>query len=379
MRYPTSTLPLALALCLAGSAAAQCDQWELAATSGPSQRQNHDMAYDGQSIMLFAGQAAGATNDETWLWDGASWRQSRASGPLARSVHKMAYDPGLDRVILFGGSSGGALDDTWAWDAGTETWTQLFPAVSPPARFNHAMAYDAARGHIVMFGGFGATRFSDTWVCDGGEWKQVFPATSPPGRNGHAMAYDPIREVVVLFGGFNGPRLNDTWEWDGETWTQSPATGPAGRQYLGMAFHPGRGTIVLACGQLGPGTLDRADDTWEYDGTEWRELEPGQVGARDQHAMAYYPDAGQLVLHGGYGGAIGGGGTGVLEDTWVLSCDTVCRPDCDESGALDFFDFLCFQDAFADPTNPYGDFDGNGARDFFDFLAFQDAFAAGCP
>src|SRR5690606_19759958 len=108
MSQHTSTPAFALALCLAGAAAAQCDQWDLAATSGPSQRQNHDMAYDGRDVMLFGGQAAGVTNDETWLWNGTSWRQSRSVGPIARSVHKMAYDPGIDRVILFGGSAGGA-------------------------------------------------------------------------------------------------------------------------------------------------------------------------------------------------------------------------------------------------------------------------------
>ena len=55
-----------------------------------------------------------------------------------------------------------------------------------------------------------------------------------------------------------------------------------------------------------------------------------------------------------------------------------CYPDCDESGELDFFDFLCFQDAFA-AGEPYADCDGSGSHDFFDFLCFQDEFAEGCP
>ncbi|MFG0285974.1 MAG: S8 family serine peptidase [Phycisphaerales bacterium JB039] len=54
-----------------------------------------------------------------------------------------------------------------------------------------------------------------------------------------------------------------------------------------------------------------------------------------------------------------------------------CYADCDGSGALDFFDFLCFQNAFA-AGEPYADCDGSGALDFFDFLCFQNAFAAGC-
>jgi hypothetical protein len=55
-----------------------------------------------------------------------------------------------------------------------------------------------------------------------------------------------------------------------------------------------------------------------------------------------------------------------------------CYADCDESGELDFFDFLCFQNEFAAGA-AYADCDESGALDFFDFLCFQNEFAAGCP
>ena len=58
--------------------------------------------------------------------------------------------------------------------------------------------------------------------------------------------------------------------------------------------------------------------------------------------------------------------------------DTSCFADCDGDGALTFFDFLCFQDAFASGS-PAADCDGDGDLSFFDFLCFQNAFAAGCP
>ncbi|MFG0283901.1 MAG: GC-type dockerin domain-anchored protein [Phycisphaerales bacterium JB039] len=57
--------------------------------------------------------------------------------------------------------------------------------------------------------------------------------------------------------------------------------------------------------------------------------------------------------------------------------DGGCYADCDGSGALDFFDFLCFQNAFGAGA-PEADCDGSGALDFFDFLCFQNEFAAGC-
>jgi hypothetical protein len=64
--------------------------------------------------------------------------------------------------------------------------------------------------------------------------------------------------------------------------------------------------------------------------------------------------------------AVAGGGGGA------------CTADCDGSGGLDFFDFLCFQNRFA-AGDPAADCDGSGQLDFFDFLCFQNDFAAGCP
>ncbi|MFG0283808.1 MAG: GC-type dockerin domain-anchored protein [Phycisphaerales bacterium JB039] len=55
-----------------------------------------------------------------------------------------------------------------------------------------------------------------------------------------------------------------------------------------------------------------------------------------------------------------------------------CRADFDRSGALDLFDFLAFQNAFAG-SDLRADFTGDGVLDLFDFLAFQNEFAAGCP
>ncbi|MFG0282857.1 MAG: S8 family serine peptidase [Phycisphaerales bacterium JB039] len=55
-----------------------------------------------------------------------------------------------------------------------------------------------------------------------------------------------------------------------------------------------------------------------------------------------------------------------------------CDADCDGDGVLDFFDFLCFQNAFA-IKDPYADCNSDQLYDFFDFLCYQNLFAAGCP
>jgi hypothetical protein len=54
-----------------------------------------------------------------------------------------------------------------------------------------------------------------------------------------------------------------------------------------------------------------------------------------------------------------------------------CYPDCDGSGGLDLFDFLCFVNEF-NSGNTYADCDGSGGLDLFDFLCFVNAFNAGC-
>jgi hypothetical protein len=60
------------------------------------------------------------------------------------------------------------------------------------------------------------------------------------------------------------------------------------------------------------------------------------------------------------------------------NCPAPCYPDCDGSGSLDLFDFLCFVNEFNN-GNAYADCDGSGGLDLFDFLCFVNAFNAGCP
>ena len=62
----------------------------------------------------------------------------------------------------------------------------------------------------------------------------------------------------------------------------------------------------------------------------------------------------------------------------VATLASICYADCTCDGTLDFFDFLCFQNAFAS-GEPSSDCDASGTLDFFDFLCFQNGFNAGCP
>ncbi len=62
---------------------------------------------------------------------------------------------------------------------------------------------------------------------------------------------------------------------------------------------------------------------------------------------------------------------------YQLDCTSPCAADFNEDGALDFFDYLDFVDAFS-ANSASADFNADSVIDFFDYLDFVDAFSAGC-
>ena len=184
-----------------------------------------------------------------------------ATTPTARFDARMVYVPVTTHTILFGGSTavdnGGTklpyeLNDTWDWN-GT-IWTQLFPLHVPTARYGHVMVWDSARNRIVMFGGRtgnAKSDLNDTWIYKDGDWTQLNPPTSPTPRVLAGAVYDPLRDRVVLFGGATITADNktvtpyhDTWEFDGTTWRQVLADGPAVDKPL-LAWDAARANILM--------------------------------------------------------------------------------------------------------------------------------------
>src|SRR5205823_1183060 len=103
----------------------------------------------------------GASNGETWEWNGTAWTQRAVSGPSPRGHHAMAYDIGRGVTVLFGGSDGTSSGETWEWNG--SAWTQR-AAPGPSARYGHAMVHDAARRVMVLFGGdSGGVANGETW------------------------------------------------------------------------------------------------------------------------------------------------------------------------------------------------------------------------
>ena len=220
-------------------------------------------------------------------------------------------------------------------------WDQA--GANPTHRSDHAMAYDEARGRVVLFGGLadGAQRMNDTWEWDGERWRRTATA-GPPARNTHAMAYDSARQRIVLFGGLTRidgtlTPLDDTWEWDGDTWHEvETTTRPPARSDHAMAYDSARDRVVLFGGR--PSVLDPPfADTWEWDGTQWHEITPEAAPpARHSHAMAFDASRGRTVLFGGVVEITGG-----INDTW-------------EWDGTQWHEVVAASAPFADPSVPMG-------------------------
>lgn len=252
--------------------------------------------------------------DDTWIWDGAYWRNKTpalaSQRPPGRRLHNLAYDSVRNRVVVFGGIGADNLDraDTWEWDGAVWTnRTPASPAQSPSARAWPAMAFDEARGVTVLAGGYIE---GEVWEWDGTTWTDRTPAAGAPspvdglGRWSAGFTYDPVRQRTVLFGGNAFGMRGDTWEWDGTSWTDrtpaDPAASPTPRMSMGMTYDFYRQRIVLFGGFDGSRSLD---DGWQWDGTSWSPLQPTNVlqtpAGRYRHAMAFDPVQQRVFLFGG--------------------------------------------------------------------------------
>jgi hypothetical protein len=215
-----------------------------------------------------------------------------AAAPSARTHARMVYDTRANRMILFGGTTrfdAGTkktydLADTWEFDG--VKWQQRYTATTPPGRGGQAMVWDSNHLRVIMFGGHhgNATQLNDTWVYDRNDWQQIQTPQSPPARFLMGSAYDPLRDRLVIFGG-NVETLNvangavtttflyDTWEFDGTTWRQTSATGPTVNSPA-LVYDPVRKQMLL----LGIDT-SAASVMYSYDAAagSWSQIKPEKL------------------------------------------------------------------------------------------------------
>ncbi|MCA9278038.1 MAG: hypothetical protein H6815_04530 [Phycisphaeraceae bacterium] len=126
-------------------------------------------------------------------------------------------------------------------------------------------------------------------------------------------------------------------------------------------------TLVDTYGGLSLGTRNDGSPSW------W-------VGAGNPMATAQaVPKIECLDMYMTSGVGAGSAVTGGYFDDLSITVDGGgCYADCDGSGALNIFDYICFGNEYA-AGNAYADCDGSGSLNIFDYICFGNEYAAGCP
>ena len=120
------------------------------------------------------------------------------------------------------------------------------------------------------------------------------------------MAFDAAAGEVVLFGGIERPQggpLGDTWVGSGGAWRPVRGPGPPARRYAALAFDPDLGGCVLHGGAADDHGHVTFGDAWLFRDHAWTRLPEGfYTTPRDDHGLAYHATAGRLVMLGGLAG-----------------------------------------------------------------------------
>ena len=301
----------------------------------------------------FSAATAGATTQP------ASWTHLNANpSPGIRAGSAMAFDPVTNQLVVFSGTADGAHSKASTWVRTNGVWTHEHPATSPSGRATATMAWDAQTNQLLLFGGSTGIHMSDeindTWVWTGSNWQQLFPTNVPVPSLGPVMAYDSATSQLVLYAegqNIRGQVLDTMWTWNGSDWIQSlPLQMPTNRWGgAEMAYDTATSQLVLFGGYSGAIVHGKAvaiylNDTWIWTGKTWVRQTPAKSPpASAWGSMATDPVTGNVTFFGGYNGVTATGQT--YAQTWSWGGTTWSRiQTAIKPGARDF------ASAAADPS-----------------------------
>ena len=293
----------------------------------PAPRQQHSATWSptDDSMLVFGGyRTGGEFLADLWRYRPItrSWNRMSADGPAppARSLHSAVWDDARARLIVFGGyGPRGYFNDLWSYAVESNAWEQLEPdGPRPPAREDHSAVWSPAAGRMLVFGGARDGRgLADLWSYDAatGQWTELMPdGPEPPARFRHTAVWDAAGDQMLVVGGygggFPGGYLDDLWSYRPSinAWVQLALDGPRPppRARHTAIWDAGAQRILVLGGFAGG--IDYLADLWSYDTRRgsWTQLSPigPQPGARSAHTAVWDATRGQMIVCGGYGGAL---------------------------------------------------------------------------
>lgn len=304
--------------------------------------------------------AGGMPASQIACWDGFSW--SEVGGGVASSIPGNLW-PG---VYTFG-----------VWDA--DGAGPQFPLLIVAGGFNSAGGTPAS---LI------ATWNGNTWGTLGAG---VGGANAIPRVRGVVPfdedgpgGSDPALFAAGVFSEAGGVEALRVARWDGAAWSDvaggvsgnEPNTDAAGAVHVHDEDGDGpmRERLFVGGKFLMAGAAS-SKKAVAWDGTEWGSLAGGLEGSRVICFGSFDEDGpgGRPPSFFAGGEVTEAGGVAINR----IARWTCCYADCDQSGSLDFFDFVCFQERFL-IGDMYTDCDASGGLDFFDFFCFINKFNDGC-
>lgn len=349
-------------------------------------------------------------------WDGAAW-SPLGTGIVGTQAAAMAVLPSGDLVVGGSFSTAGGVSTSYIarWDGGT--WHGYNAGLDGQV---DALAV-TTNGHLIVGGSFdmaGGGPSPHIAGYDGASWYPLGSGTDGPV---HALLALPNGDLIAA-GNFDiagGKTVDNIARWDGSQWFWmsggglTTPTSPFTAGVSALELLPGGGILVGGYFKTaGPLTVDGLA---LHENGQWKLIGQGLIQAE---AFAQLPN-GEVLASGLFTGNYSGIGLarwdGIVwtpienafsarpsaiaapsEDNIFVggsftsragevtpyfaryTCVASCEADCNGDGELDFFDYLCFQNAFV-TAQPSADCNKDGVLDTLDFLCFQSAFALGCP
>ncbi len=234
----------------------------------------------------------------------------------------------------------------------------------------NALAEDAS-GNIIAGGSFasaGGEPRSNIAIWNGSTWSAM-----GAGFDGEVFALTRLPGGDIVAGGAFGKTgavpMSGVARWDGSDWRPLGAgiyyavyaltTGPDGALFAGGFFH-------LAGSQ-------KIKSLARWNGSSWAQVGTGLPNSEPIVFALTSLNADYLVAAGSF--VLPSQPQSIHIGAWRC---VDCYSDCDLSGSLDFFDYICFQNAYLSGLGS-ADCDRNGLIEPFDFLCFQNSFSGGCP
>jgi hypothetical protein len=303
-------------------------------------------------------------------WDGRAW--TPAGDGLAGSLTAAAaFDDGSGPALYVAGRRLKGQDQQYVARLDGSVWTVLDGIEG--SWWHHLCVFDYVSSLVAYDDGTGPALYA------AGQFEHVHGVPSLNIARWKDKGWEPNTGLGDCLGVFplatsNGELI--AWQsgmrvlyrWNGTGWPEVPNSWRGFPTDSFVAYDDGSGEALYA-GVASGG--DPYPGVARWDGMSWSGVGNGIRGP-DVHVRAFQSFQGMLYAGGQFGTA--GGEPALNIARW--GCPP-CPADCDGSGTLDLFDFLCFVNRY-NAGDRFGDCTDEGAFDFFDFVCFISLFNEGC-